>query len=290
MHKPCLIFSRAPFAGIRSSLLAILLLISLPVFAAAPVMLANSYRPGIPLGDYWISEKLDGVRAYWDGSQLFTRAGNRIPAPPWFTAGWPSQPLDGELWAGRGRFDQVSSTVRQLVPEDAEWRSLHFMVFDLPAHPGAFSERLQALQHVLRQKNLPQVKLVQQFRVANEKELMHLLDVTGKAGGEGLMLHRGKSLYRAERSNDLLKLKKHDDAEARVIAHLPGKGKYTGMTGALLVETPEGLRFRLGSGLSDAQRHMPPALGSMVTYRYRGLHASGIPRFATFLRVREAGL
>lgn len=289
MNKPCLLFSRACYSGCCSSLLLILLLLPAQVFAAAPVMLANTYRPGIALHDYWISEKLDGVRAYWDGSRLFTRAGNRINTPEWFTAGWPSQPLDGELWAGRGRFDQASSTVRQHVPDDTAWRQLHFMVFDLPAHPGVFTQRLQALQKILQQKDLQQVKLVKQFQVADEKALMRLLDATVKAGGEGVMLHRGQSLYRAERNDDLLKLKQHDDAEARVIAHLPGKGKYTGMTGALLVETPEGLRFRLGSGLSDAERRLPPALGSMVTYRYQGLHASGTPRFATFLRVREAG-
>ncbi len=101
------------------------------------------------------------------------------------------------------------------------------------------------------------------------------------------MLHRGASLYRAQRNDDLLKFKLYQDAEATVIAHVPGKGKYQGMLGALLVETPAGIRFKLGSGLKDAQRRDPPAIGSQVTYRYRGLHASGIPRFATFMRVRE---
>ena len=109
-----------------------------------------------------------------------------------------------------------------------------------------------------------------------------------KQGGEGLMLHRGASHYRAERNDDLLKLKPYQDAEARVVGHLPGKGKYAGMLGALEVETAEGLRFRLGSGLSDAERRAPPPLGCRVTYRYNGINEkTGTPRFARFMRIRE---
>ena len=90
--------------------------------AAAPsLMLANVYRANIPLADYWVSEKYDGVRGYWDGSQLWTRGGERINAPAWFTAGWPPVPMDGELWAGRGQFSTAVSTVRQQTPVDAAW-------------------------------------------------------------------------------------------------------------------------------------------------------------------------
>ena len=108
-----------------------------------------------------------------------------------------------------------------------------------------------------------------------------------REGGEGLMLHRGDSPYRGVRSDDLIKLKTHDDAEAQVVGHLAGKGKYAGMAGTLLVQTPQGQRFKLGSGLSDALRRQPPPVGAWVTYRYRGLNDSGLPRFATFLRVRD---
>ena len=269
--------------------LLLFLLIPLPAFPAPPLMLANVYQPGVTLEDYWVSEKLDGVRAYWDGRQLLTRAGNPVNAPAWFTAGWPDIPMDGELWAGRGRFEQASATVRQSRPDDVAWRGMRFMVFDLPAHPAVFNERLSVLKKLVTQRALPQLQMVPQSRVDSHKALMLLMQQTVNAGGEGLMLHRGSSQYRAERNDDLLKLKPWDDAEAIVLAQLPGKGKYTGMMGALLVETPEGLRFRLGSGFSDAQRQRPPVVGSRVTYRYRGRHASGIPRFASFLRVREGG-
>ncbi len=255
---------------------------------APPLMLANVYRPGVtPLADYWVSEKYDGVRGYWDGKQLLTRGGERIAAPAWFTAGWPAVPLDGELWAGRERFSQAVSTVRQQSPDDAAWRAMRFMVFDLPAHGGAFTERITAYQQLLSQLAVPWVQPVAQRKVASDAALQTLLRQTVKAGGEGVMLHRGASLYRAARNDDLLKFKPYDDAEARVIAHLPGHGKHTGRLGALVVQTQTGQRLRLGTGFTDAQRENPPAIGAWVTYRHRGTTDKGVPRFASFLRVRE---
>lgn len=277
----------------RIAAVALLLCCMLPAAQAqaetprAPVMLANSYRPGIDLSAYWVSEKYDGLRAYWDGARLLTRGGEIIHAPAWFVAGWPAAPLDGELWAGRGRFAEAVSTARTQQPDDAAWRNMRFMVFDLPAHGGTFDQRLPALRRAVASIGKPWVSAVPQEKVKNETELRQRLHAVVQAGGEGLMLHRGASLYRAERNDDLLKLKPHDDAEAKVVAHLPGKGKHAGRMGALLVETPDGIRFRLGSGFTDAERETPPAIGSWVTYRYRGFNDSGIPRFATFLRIRE---
>ncbi len=257
-----------------------------------PLMLANVYRPGMVLSDYWVSEKYDGVRGFWDGSALLTRGGERIAAPAWFTAGWPKTPMDGELWAGRGQFARAVSTVRQQTPDDAAWRNIRFMVFDLPAHSGPFNERIPAIRGVVDQIDKPWVQAVPQKRVENHTALQRLLLATVKQGGEGLMLHRGSSLYQGVRSDDLLKVKTHDDAEAQVVAHIAGKGKYAGQLGALMVEVPASekraaQRFKRGTGFSDAQRRNPPAVGSTVTFRYRGLNDSGVPRFASFLRVRE---
>ena len=262
---------------------------SLPASAAPPpgLLLAQVYRPSVDLQDYWVSEKYDGVRGYWDGQTLRTRGGETVNAPAWFTAGWPSTALDGELWAGRGQFAQAQSTTRRDNAGDSAWQAMRFMVFDLPAHPGSFDERLPALQAVVARIGQPWVQAVAQQRVANDAALQALLQRTVHAGGEGLMLHRGASLYRAGRSDDLIKVKTHDDTEARVVAHLPGKGKHAGRLGALLVEMPSGQRFKLGTGLSDAERSAPPAVGSWVTYRFRGTHDSGLPRFASFVRVRQ---
>lgn len=253
-----------------------------------PVMLANVIRGEITLSDYWVSEKYDGMRGYWDGEQLLTRGGEHIEAPAWFTAGWPHIPLDGELWIGRGQFSRTVSTVRQKIPNEARWHTLHFMVFDLPAHSGNYSERNTALQSVIAQIGQPWVLHVEQLKVADQAALRAMLKRVVKHGGEGLMLHHGDSLYRAIRSDDLLKLKPYEDAEAKVIAHLPGKGKYANTLGALEVESTDGLRFRLGSGLSDADRRHPPQPGEWVTYRYNGRNEkTGIPRFARFVRIRE---
>jgi DNA ligase-1 len=267
-----------------------------PVALAAdtkpPLMLANVYHPGVQLADYWVSEKYDGVRGFWDGQKLLTRGGQPINAPAWFTANWPKMPMDGELWAGRGQFQKAVSTVRQQTPDDAAWRGIRFMVFDLPSETGPFNDRLSTLNSLVGKLGVAWVQAVPQSKVASHAALQNQLKQITKAGAEGLMLHRASSLYKGVRNHDLLKVKTHDDAEAKVVAHIPGKGKYAGQLGALLVEMP-GLdgqpskRFKLGTGFSDAQRQSPPAVGSQVTYRYRGLNDSGIPRFASFMRQRE---
>ena len=261
--------------------------------SAPPLMLAKVYQPGMALADYWVSEKYDGVRGYWDGRQLRTRGGQRIAVPDWFVANWPATPMDGELWAGRGQFQKALSTVSQQSPDDAAWRGMRFMVFDLPGHGGRFSERLNALMPLINELRQPWVNMVAQSRATGSQDLQQLLSQTVTDGGEGLMLHRGASIYASGRSDDLLKLKTHEDSDARVVGHEPGQGKYTGLLGALLVEVPgtkgkPAQRFKLGAGLSDELRRQPPPIGSVVTYRFRGTTGSGLPRFATFMRVREA--
>lgn len=276
----------------RRRLFLALALLPLGAAGAAEVlppalMLAKVYQGDVALSDYWVSEKYDGVRGYWDGERLLTRGGKVVASPAWFTAGWPKQPLDGELWAGRGRFELAQSTVARDTPDDAAWREMRYMVFDLPAHPGTFDERIPALSKLVGDLHLAWVQPVPQRKVADRAALQALLKKTVAGGGEGLMLHRGSSRYSATRSDDLLKLKPYEDAEATVVGHVPGKGKYAGMLGALVVQKPGGLQFSIGTGFSDAQRKDPPPIGSEVTYRYIGLHASGVPRFASFLRVRK---
>lgn len=268
----------------------LLLLSSLTATAAAappPLQLANVYHDEIDLTKYWISEKYDGVRAYWNGERLISRSGNTFSSPSWFTADFPNTPLDGELWLGRGRFADTSAVVRRHIPVDAHWRELRFMVFDLPAHSGPFDQRLQQLSSLITHHPSPYLHLVEQYRVASNDALHTLLDKVVEDGAEGLMLRRGDSLYTVTRNDDLLKLKKLNDAEAIVIAHLPGKGKYSGMLGALLVENGLGQQFRLGTGFTNAERANPPPVGTTVTYQFSGYTKRGLPRFARFLRIRE---
>ena len=271
------------------SFLLLLLLASAAARAqpAPAVSLAETYREGVEVTDYWVSEKLDGVYAHWDGQVLVSRAGNRFNAPAWFVAGFPAQPLAGELWMGRGTFDKLSGVVRRQKPDHAAWRQVRFMVFDLPAHPANFNGRLQRLEEIFATLDLPTIGLVKQRRVASHDALMALLDAVVERGGEGLMLRRAASFHRAGRSADLLKLKRFDDAEAIVVAHLPGKGKHAGRLGALLLELPDGRRFRVGTGFTNEEREKPPPVGTTVTYKHYGHTSTGLPRFASFLRVRD---
>lgn len=250
-------------------------------------MLAGRWREGLDPAAYWVSEKLDGVRACWDGQRLRFRSGRPIPAPGWFIAALPDVPLDGELWLGRGRFEAVSGLVRREAVDETGWRSVRYMVFDTPGAAGSFDERLTRLRGIVERAGLPWLQVVPQFRVVDAAALAATLDAVLAAGGEGLMLHRADAPWENGRSEALLKLTPFLDAEARVVGHLPGRGKYAGMVGALEVETPDGRRFRIGTGLSDADRRAPPPLGSEVTYRYRELTGGGLPRFPVFVRIRK---
>ena len=236
---------------------------------------------------YLVSEKLDGVRAIWDGAALRFRSGRPIAAPAWFLAGLPVQALDGELWLERKRFDRLSGTVRKAQPVEAEWRALRYMVFDAPAPDVPFETRVQLLQSVLQRANQPWLVAMEQTRLASRTGLQTRLQQVAALGGEGLVLHRLDAPWQPGRSEAVRKLKLQPDEEARVVAHVAGKGKFEGQMGALLLEMPSGQRFALGTGFSAADRAKPPAIGAQVTYRYRDRTPQGIPKFASYLRVRE---
>lgn len=271
-------------------LIFLLVLGSFPLLAVTKpdLLLAQDYQDNIDVRQYWVSEKLDGVRAYWDGKQLISRGGNIIQAPAWFTADFPPRPLDGELWLARQQFAQILSTVSKQQPVNSEWQQLAYYIFELPQAEGTFTERIRMMQLLVQQQNSPFLQVVPQFRVADRATLLATLTQLEQAGAEGLMLHHQDAHYKTGRSADLLKLKTYQDAEATVIGYRPGRGKYQGMVGALIVRTPEGLEFAIGSGLTDALRQTPPAIGSEITYRYNGYTSNGIPRFARFLRERQA--
>ena len=251
------------------------------------VLLAQEYKSGVNVQQYLVSEKFDGVRAIWDGKTFYTRRGNEINAPAWFTKDLPKTTLDGELWLGRGQFDALSGAVRKDVPMDEEWKNISYMVFELPDAPGTFEARAKRIVEIVKKANLQHLKAVTQFRVSDEASLNLRLKQVVKNGGEGLMLHRADAEYITGRNAALIKLKPQYDAEATVVAHTAGRGKYKGKLGALVVETPEGIRFKLGTGFSDAQRENPPKIGSLVTYTYKDKTKNGKPKFASFLRVRD---
>ena len=251
------------------------------------VLLAQNAPPGLDPAGYWVSEKYDGVRALWDGKTLRFRSGRTVAAPPWFIAKLPATALDGELWMGRGTFDALSGAVRRTQPLDAEWQQLKYMVFELPKAEGTFTQRIWQLQGIVKAAGWDQLEAVEQTRIANHAALQARLKAVTAAGGEGLVLHLASAPVTSGRSDVLLKLKVVQDAEGVVVGHVPGKGKFEGMLGALEVQAASGQRFKLGTGLSDAQRQNPPAIGTTVTYTYRDVTPVGKPRFASFLRVHE---
>ncbi|MBC3874302.1 DNA ligase [Undibacterium flavidum] len=237
------------------------------------------------LTDYLMSEKLDGVRAYWDGKKLYFRSGRVINAPAWFTEKFPTHPMDGELWMGRAQFERLSGAVRRQQANDQEWRQIQYCLFEYPLAKGEFRQRLQDLQNTVDKLHIPWLRIIPQESVKSVEQIEAKLKQLSLQKAEGLVLHLASAEFQAGRSEFVYKLKPQHDAEAKVIAIQAGQGKYQGMMGALLLETSEGKRFKLGTGFDDEQRRNPPQVGSLITYRYRDWTASGLPKFASFVRV-----
>ena len=254
-------------------------------------LLASSFDPQKhKLDDYYLSEKLDGVRAYWDGQYLHSRGGHKFAAPAWFLESLPATPVDGELWGGRQTFDEVSGIVRRSEPSN-NWNRIRLMVFELPQATGDFSVRYKKMQQLHARYGNRHWQLVEQRAapkaVADLQSMLIKLDANG---GEGFMLKSKTAAYRGGRSDDLLKVKLKNDAEAEVIAHHQGKGRLSNLMGSITVQMPNGVQFKIGSGFSDEQRKNPPAIGAIVSYKYNGLTKNGKPRFPTFWRVRRDAL
>jgi DNA ligase-1 len=254
--------------------------------AAPPLLLAHPWTNDVDLTGWWMSEKLDGVRAYWDGTRFLSRLGNPYHAPDWFAHGLPATPLDGELWGGRKKFQRTVSIARRQ-DRSEQWRELMFVVFDAPSVDANLEDRLAFVRVLFEATNAPYASAHAHTRCQGVPHLRTELARVEALGGEGLMLRQPASRYEIGRSMTLLKVKSFRDDEARVVQHLPGAGRHTGRLGALLVETASGTRFSIGTGLSDAERRDPPAIGSVVTFRYQELSDGGVPRFPSYVGVRH---
>ncbi|WP_339141799.1 DNA ligase [Pseudoalteromonas galatheae] len=250
------------------------------------IQLASVYQGNEDISNYLVSEKFDGVRAIWDGSQLRTRGGHLIKAPDWFTQGLPDTWLDGELWAGYNNFAFVSAIARRHAPNNEHWRQVTYYVFDAPSSTEIFAKRHERYLSLLSHTELLHIKPVKQLSFGSVEELNDYYHSVLKRGGEGVILHAKNAKHEDGRTTNVLKYKPYLDDEAIVIKHLPGKGKYQGMMGSLLVKNAQGKEFKVGSGFSDEERASPPPIGSQITYRYQGYTKFGKPRFARFLRVR----
>jgi len=250
------------------------------------LLLAESWDNATDLAGWWMSEKLDGVRAYWDGQQFLSRQGNIYYAPDWFIEGLPSVPLDGELWIDRRKFQRTVSIVRRQDKSDF-WNEVRFLVFDAPAASGGFEERLAFLKDAFATKAAKCARQHPHERCKSLEALRAELARIESLGGEGLMLRQPGSKYVAGRSSTLLKLKTFRDAEAVVVGHQPGSGRHHGRMGALLVRLADGTNFAIGTGFSDRERESPPPVGATITFRYQELSEAGVPRFPSWVGVRH---
>lgn len=155
---------------------------------------------------WWMSEKLDGCRAYWDGANLWTRSGERIAAPDWFTARLPKGvQLDGEIWAGRGQFQAASNAVRL----GGKWwnEAIRFVAFDAPEAEGIWPQRMAAAQTIYGE-------CVDVIPCSGIRQMKKLYKEIRSMGGEGLMLRNPKTTgYHRGRTCDLLKVKAENQPE-----------------------------------------------------------------------------
>ncbi|HHD64710.1 MAG TPA: DNA ligase [Desulfobulbaceae bacterium] len=261
-----------------------------PSVHALEIMLPQVYSEGMDVSGWLMSEKLDGVRGYWNGKKLLSKNGNLLHPPAAFLESFPPFALEGELWMGRGKFQQTISIVKKQQPHDG-WRKLRFAIFDVPKAPGGLLQRLHKARDWFGKHPTRFVFVIPQRHVRDAKQLEAELKQVERLGGEGLIVRKPDALYTSGRSQEILKVNTYADREAVVIAHIEGTGRNRGRLGSLLVELPDKIRFRIGTGFSDEQRINPPPIGSIITFKYYGLYSSGRPRFPSFLRVRpDTGL
>ena len=285
-------------------------------------MLAHPWKDESIAG-WYMSVKLDGMRAVWvpwtrdiDCSKisfaddkgiatgLWSRYAKIIHAPDWFLDDLPDRMLDGELYLGVGKFEETMSILRRKKPDD-RWQSIHYSVFDLPwnvifqtkrresgiivpeVRPISFEKVREIVEPGQYHSALEQVQLPVNDTAV--EVVLEKLDEVVSQGGEGVMVRKPGSIWTPIRSRDLLKVKPFNDAEAVVIGHNPGKGRNEGRLGSLRVKYGE-TEFDL-SGFTDAQRDNAITefpVGSVVTFRYRELTASGVPKEARFWRNVQA--
>lgn len=259
------------------------------LYAEKPdLLLLNKYSDDINVTSWYMSEKLDGVRAYWDGKKLISRNGNIFKAPAFFTKDFPKTELDGELWSKRGDFSNVSSIVNtknirrhSKLDLESRWQTLTYNIFEVPNATGDLLQRLSDV------KESKYIKIIKQIEVKNKAQLDNFLKSVEAKGGEGVVVRDGSLNYYTGRNTNALKLKSYTDEECEVIGHNKGQGKHENVMGSLLCRMQNNKIIKIGTGFKNEQRAKPPKIGAIITFKYYGLTSKGNPRFPVFLRVRN---
>lgn len=277
---------RSPGRKLHTTLLLCCSLLLTAEAMATDLMLPQVYTEQVDVSGWLMSEKLDGVRGYWDGQQMLSKNGNVFSPPEEFIRNLPPFPLEGELWGGRGRFEQTAGIVKRQQPH-AGWLQIKFAIFDVPQAPGGFTQRMKKADDWFADHPSAYAFIIEQIPVRNLDALQSELHRIEELGGEGLIVRKPNALYATGRNPEILKVKNYQDAEATVIDHIPGKGRNSGRLGALLVTSRNGTQFKIGSGLSDVERESPPAVGTVITFKHYGTYQSGVPKFPSYLRIRQ---
>ncbi len=261
-------------------------LLSVASFANKPdLFLLKTYDDSKVITGWVMSEKLDGIRGFWDGQQLLTRGGKKLNPPKWFVKNYPPFALDGELWTQRNDFENISSIVRTKTA-DERWKLITHNIFEVPNQLGGLLERLAVLESYLHSNPVAHLKVLKQTPVKNKQQLEDFLTEIIRQKGEGVVVRNPDTLYATGRLASALKVKRYFDTECTVLKILPGKGKYQGMMGSVLCQTDAGKQLKVGSGFNDKDRVNPPIIGSKITFKYYGFTNKGNYKYPVYLRIR----
>ncbi len=259
-----------------------LFLIPLFLLSNKPKLLLLKTYKDQNITNWVMSEKLDGIRAYWDGENLLSRAGNIIHAPKWFIKNYPSFELDGELWTRREDFENISSIVRDKKPS-LKWREIKHYIFEVPNAKGGLFKRIDKARYY--ESDI--LKIIPQIKIKNNAHLQKFLKDIEEKGGEGVVVRDPNALYIDKRTSKALKVKSFQDTECKVLGYTKGNGKFSNVIGAIKCQLENGINFKIGSGLSYQNRVNPPKIGSFITFKHQGFTKYGKPRFPVFLRKRN---
>jgi DNA ligase-1 len=245
------------------------------------------YRDDINVTDWVMSEKLDGVRAYWDGKQLISRSGRVLNPPRSFTQGFPPFALDGEIWSRRGEFEHIVSIINTKESQE-NWDELSYNIFEVPHQKGGLLQRLDVLEKYLYAHVAEKLHILKQTKIKDEHQVKSFFEQVIARGGEGIVLRDPDEPYYTGRTSSALKYKPFTDAECKIIAVIEGKGKFSGQLGAVKCDY-KGKIIKIGSGFTSEQRKNSFLIGTVISFKYYGLTHLGNPKYPVFLRVRTDG-
>lgn len=231
------------------------------------------------------SEKLDGVRAFWDGKNLYSKGGKLLTPPSFFTQNFPPFAIEGELWSKRGDFENIVSILKSTKKKE-KWRELKFYIFEVPNQQGGILKRLEVLEAYLASQPAPFISIIPQLPLNTLQALQDALSAITQAGGEGVVVREKDAPYYTGRNKKAMKLKLYEDRECKITSYVQGKGKFENLVGSIICLDGD-VEFKIGSGMSEDFRKNPPKVGTIITYKYFGLNKNKLPKFPVFLRIRS---